>query len=66
MQGIRIIAEQNRERIQKFLLGVLNSNYFYWQAHVQGRWEGAGNLQILVYEFGNIRVPNYLRSKLLK
>lgn len=59
MQGIRIISTEKRERIKKFLLGVLSSTYFYWQAQVSGRWEGAGDLQVLVYELKNIEIPDF-------
>ncbi|MHA1619850.1 MAG: HsdM family class I SAM-dependent methyltransferase [Promethearchaeota archaeon] len=41
-----------------FLLGVCNSTFFYWQAHLRGRWEGQGDLQLLVYELRQFRIPD--------
>lgn len=44
-----------------FYLGVCNSKFFYWQAHVEGRWEGQGDLQLLVYELKNFKIPDITR-----
>ncbi|MHA1775514.1 MAG: HsdM family class I SAM-dependent methyltransferase [Promethearchaeota archaeon] len=41
-----------------FLLGLCNSTFFYWQAHMLGRWEGQGDLQLLVYELRRFVIPN--------
>jgi len=43
-----------------FYLGILNSTFFYWQAHIRGRWEGQGDLQLLVYELKEFQIPNIL------
>ncbi|WP_457558426.1 HsdM family class I SAM-dependent methyltransferase [Candidatus Harpocratesius sp.] len=55
--GIRGIQVLNDEWLI-FLLGVCNSTFFYWQAHMLGRWEGQGDLQLLVYELRRFLVPN--------
>ena len=41
-----------------FYLGVCNSTFFYWQAHMMGRWEGQGDLQLLVYELKKFQIPD--------
>ena len=41
-----------------FYLGVCNSTLFYWLAHVMGRWEGQGDLQLLVYELKRFQIPD--------
>ncbi|MCF2139283.1 MAG: N-6 DNA methylase [Candidatus Lokiarchaeota archaeon] len=55
--GIRGIQVLDDEWLL-FLLGVCNSTFFYWQAHMLGRWEGQGDLQLLVYELRRFLVPN--------
>ena len=57
IRGIKII-NFNPKKIF-FYLGVLNSSFFYWQAHIKGRWEGQGDLQLLVYELKQFDIPNY-------
>jgi type I restriction-modification system DNA methylase subunit len=41
-----------------FYLGICNSTFFYWQAHICGRWEGQGDLQLLVYELRKFLLPD--------
>jgi len=55
--GVRGITVQNPDHLL-FYLGVCNSLYFYWQAHIYGRWEGQGDLQLLVYELRQFRIPD--------
>ena len=54
VRGITILDENWR----LFLLGVCNSTFFYWQAHLRGRWEGQGDLQLLVYEIRQFKIPD--------
>ncbi|MHA1673772.1 MAG: HsdM family class I SAM-dependent methyltransferase [Promethearchaeota archaeon] len=55
--GVRGITVLN-DKWHLFLLGVCNSTFFYWQAHLRGRWEGQGDLQLLVYELRQFRIPD--------
>ena len=55
--GVRGIRVNNPEHIL-FYLGICNSTYFYWQAHICGRWEGQGDLQLLVYELRKFLIPD--------
>lgn len=55
--GVRGVKIYDSKHIL-FYLGVFNSTYFYWQAHIHGRWEAQGDLQLLVYELENIEVPD--------
>ena len=55
--GVRGITVHNPDHLL-FYLGVCNSLYFYWQAHIYGRWEGQGDRQLLVYELRQFRIPD--------
>ena len=55
--GVRGIKVNNLDHIL-FYLGICNSTYFYWQAHICGRWEGQGDLQLLVYELRQFIIPD--------
>ncbi len=55
--GVRGIRVNNPDHIL-FYLGICNSTYFYWQAHICGRWEGQGDLQLLVYELRQFLIPD--------
>jgi len=55
--GVRGIRVNNPEHIL-FYLGICNSTFFYWQAHICGRWEGQGDLQLLVYELRQFIIPD--------
>ncbi|MHA2001711.1 MAG: HsdM family class I SAM-dependent methyltransferase [Promethearchaeota archaeon] len=55
--GVRGIKINNPKYIL-FYLGVCNSLFFYWQAHMWGRWEGQGDLQLLVYELKQFKIPD--------
>jgi hypothetical protein len=55
--GVRGIKLRDPDHLL-FYLGVLNSTFFYWQAHIRGRWEGQGDLQLLVYELKNFVIPD--------
>ncbi len=55
--GVRGILVKNPDHII-FYLGICNSTYFYWQAHICGRWEGQGDLQLLVYELRQFLIPD--------
>ncbi len=54
VRGITVLED----KWHLFLLGVCNSTFFYWQAHLRGRWEGQGDLQLLVYELRQFRIPD--------
>lgn len=54
VRGITVL----QEKWLLFLLGLCNSTFFYWQAHVLGRWEGQGDLQLLVYELRRFQIPD--------
>ena len=55
--GVRGITLRDKQHTL-FYLGVLNSTFFYWQAHIKGRWEGQGDLQLLVYELKTFDIPD--------
>ena len=55
--GVRGIRVNNPDHIL-FYLGICNSTFFYWQAHICGRWEGQGDLQLLVYELRQFLIPD--------
>ncbi len=55
--GVRGIRVNNLDHIL-FYLGISNSTFFYWQAHICGRWEGQGDLQLLVYELRQFLIPD--------
>nr|QEE14392.1 N-6 DNA Methylase [Candidatus Prometheoarchaeum syntrophicum] len=55
--GVRGIRVNNPDHLL-FYLGICNSTYFYWQAHICGRWEGQGDLQLLVYELRQFLIPD--------
>ncbi len=57
--GVRGITITDPDHVL-FYFGVCNSTFFYWQAHILGRWEGQGDLQLLVYELKQFRVPNVM------
>ncbi|WP_371806752.1 class I SAM-dependent DNA methyltransferase [Candidatus Lokiarchaeum ossiferum] len=55
--GVRGLSIHDSTHIL-FYLGVCNSTFFYWQAHMMGRWEGQGDLQLLVYELKKFQIPD--------
>ena len=63
--GVRGITILDKSHI-KFYLGVCNSIFFYWMAHIQGRWEGQGDLQLLVYELRKFLIPDLRKIPITK